>query len=111
MPNTYSQLHVQIIFAVKFREALIAPSWEETLYKYISGIFQAHNQKVLQVNGEPDHIHILIGLNPAESLSSIIQLAKSESTNGLMQKDFVPTLLPGRQDTVLFLMLNRNCRT
>jgi hypothetical protein len=38
--STYSQIYIQIVFAVKGRESLIHPSWEERLYKYITGIVQ-----------------------------------------------------------------------
>ena len=59
MANTYTQIHVQMIFVVKFREAMIKAEWEEELYKYITGIIQNHNHKVLIINGMPDHIHVL----------------------------------------------------
>ena len=81
MSNTYTQLHIQFIFAVKYRAAMIESSWKESLHKYITGIFQKNKHKMLQVNSMPDHIHILIGLHTEQSISSIIQNVKSESTN------------------------------
>ncbi len=63
MANTYSQMHIQVVFAVKYREALIHASWEEELYKYITAIVQANGQKMLAINGMPDHIHFLICLS------------------------------------------------
>ena len=60
MPGIFSQIYIQIVFAVKGRESLIHSSWEEELYKYISGIVRNKEQKLLAIDGMPDHIHILI---------------------------------------------------
>ena len=80
MPNTYTQIHIQFVFAVKYRAALIAPEWKERLHQYITGIFQTNNHKMLQINSMPDHIHILIGMRPHQSVSSLIQNVKTESS-------------------------------
>ena len=58
MPGTYSQIYIHVVFAVKGRESLIQQSWEEQLYKYITGIVQNKEQKMLAINGMPDHIHL-----------------------------------------------------
>lgn len=80
MANTYTQLHIQFVFAVKYREALIHDLWRSRLHQYITGIFQNNHHKMLQINSVADHIHILIGLRPDQSISSLIQNVKSEST-------------------------------
>lgn len=80
MPNTYTQLHIQIIFAVKFRRALISNEWKQRLYEYITGIFQANEHKMIQINGMPDHLHILIGMRPHQALSAIVQNVKTETS-------------------------------
>ncbi|MGC4038949.1 MAG: IS200/IS605 family transposase [Chitinophagaceae bacterium] len=80
MANTYTQLHIQFVFAVKYRQALINNSWEDSLYKYITGILQNKNHKMIQINGMADHIHFLIGLRPDENISSLIKVVKSESS-------------------------------
>ncbi|MCA6079255.1 IS200/IS605 family transposase [Fulvivirga sedimenti] len=81
MANTYTQLHIHIVFAVKYRDALINPCWETDLYKYITGIVQSQGHKVIQINGMPDHIHILIGLRPCQSLAHLMMSVKSRSAN------------------------------
>ncbi|HYK55537.1 MAG TPA: IS200/IS605 family transposase [Flavisolibacter sp.] len=73
MANSYTQLHIQFVWAVKYRAALIQNEWKERLHQYITGIFQANNHKMLQVNSMPDHIHIFIGMRPHQSISSLIQ--------------------------------------
>ena len=80
MSNTFTQLHIQLVFGVKFRAALIEPSWKERLHQYISATVQNEKHKMLQVNSMPDHIHLLIGLYPGQSLSSLVQKVKSTST-------------------------------
>ena len=69
MANTYTQIHIQAVFAVQNRQSLINPLWKDELYKYMTGIIQSYEHKVLQINGMPDHIHILFGLRPTQALS------------------------------------------
>ena len=90
MPNTYTQIHIHFVFAVKFRQALITQEWKEELHKYITGIFQQNNHKVLQINSMPDHIHIFIGLRTHQSISSLIQNVKTESSKWVKAKGFCP---------------------
>ena len=88
MANTYTQLHIQFVFAVKFRRALIEKSWKNDLHKYITGIIQANDHKMLQINSMPDHIHILVGLNPVQAISSIIQNVKTESSKWIKEQQY-----------------------
>jgi len=85
---TYSQIHIQLIFAVKFRESTINTHWKEELYKYITGIIQANNHKLLCIDGMPDHIHILVGLRPNQSISELVNLIKSNSSKWINEKRF-----------------------
>ncbi len=62
MANSYTQIHIQFVFAVKYRAALINNEWKERLHRYITGIFQENKHKMLQINSMPDHIHIFIGM-------------------------------------------------
>jgi len=71
MANTYTQIHLQLVFAVKYRAALIHKSWKDELYKYITGIVQGNNHKLLGINGIEDHIHIMIGFRTHQSLSDL----------------------------------------
>lgn len=63
MANTYTQVHLQFVFAPKYRAALIHTYWENDLYKYITGIIQNNKHKMIAINGMPDHLHLLIGFN------------------------------------------------
>ena len=77
--STYSQIYIQTIFAVKGRDSLIRPDWEERLYKYITGIVQNKGQKMLAINGIPNHIHFLIGMKPSCCLSDLVREIKKSS--------------------------------
>jgi putative transposase len=86
MPNTYTQIHIQFVFAVKYRQGLIHSSWKERLHQYITGIFQNNQHKMLQINSMPDHIHILIGVRPHQSISSLVQNVKTESSKWIKEQ-------------------------
>lgn len=107
---TYTQIHIQLIFAVKFRDALIQTNWKEELYKYVTGIIQNNNHKLICINGMPDHIHILIGLRPNQSISSLVNEIKSNSSKFINEKRFLPLDLNGKKDTERFHTVNLNCR-
>jgi putative transposase len=81
MANTFSQVYIQTVFAVSNLESLIKPAFKEDLYKYITGIIRNQGQKLISINGMPDHIHILIGLRPAMALADLVREIKSDSTN------------------------------
>ncbi|WP_346862301.1 IS200/IS605 family transposase [uncultured Draconibacterium sp.] len=89
MANTYTQVHIQMIFSVQNRISVIRKSWEKELYQYITGIIQNYNHKVLAINGMPDHIHILIGMRPTQALSDLLQDIKGSSSKWINQKGFV----------------------
>lgn len=80
MANTYTQIHLQLIFAVQNRRSLIQESWEDRLYEYITGIVQQHTHKMIIINGMPDHLHIVIGMRPIQSLSDLMQDIKGSSS-------------------------------
>ena len=81
MPGTYSQIYIQIVFAVKGRDSLINIEWEERLYQYITGIVRGKEQKMLAVNGMPDHLHLFIGMKPSCCLSDLIREVKKSSND------------------------------
>ena len=80
MANTYSQIYIQVVFAVKYRQALIQPAFEEDLYRYITGIVRGQKQKLIAINGMPDHIHAFLSLRPDCRLSDLVREMKSESS-------------------------------
>ena len=80
MANTFTQLYVHAVFAVKYREQLILPSFETRLHKYMTGIVTNLGQKMLAINGMPDHVHIFMGFKPTANIADIIGKVKSNSS-------------------------------
>ena len=78
--NTYTQIHIQMVFAVQNRQSMILESWRERLYKYMIAIIQNTRHKVLAIGGTADHVHILIGMRPSQSLSDLMQNVKGCSS-------------------------------
>jgi putative transposase len=89
MANTYTQIHIQFVFAVKYRDGLILPSFQKELYQYISGIIKHHNHKLVAINGMPDHVHIFIGMRPTQSISDLMQDIKGSSSKWINEKQFL----------------------
>jgi REP element-mobilizing transposase RayT len=88
MANTLTQIHLQFVFAVQNRISLIADAWKHDLYKYITTIVQNNDHKMLALNGIPDHLHLLIGMRPAESISRLMQEIKGDSSGWVNKKKF-----------------------
>jgi REP element-mobilizing transposase RayT len=91
MANTYTQIHIQFVFAVKYRDGLIHVSFKDELYQYIAGILKNNNHKLLAINGMPDHVHILIGMRPTQSISDLLQDIKGSSSKWINEKKFLRT--------------------
>ena len=88
MADVFSQIYIQVVFAVKYRQSLIQPEWENDLYKYTTGIVQERDNKLLAINGMPDHIHIFIGLKPSENLSDLVREIKLGTDDYIREQGF-----------------------
>ena len=91
MANTYSQIHIQTVFTVQDRDSIIRHNWKDELYKYITGIVQNNRHKLLAINGMSDHIHLLFGFRPTQSLSDLMQDIKGSSSKWINEKRFLRT--------------------
>lgn len=89
MANTYSQIYLQFVFAVKGRQNLIQKKNKEELHKYITGLVQNRNAKMLAVHCMPDHIHLFVGFRPVLSISDFVKEVKVESTEFIKEKRWV----------------------
>jgi REP element-mobilizing transposase RayT len=88
MANTYTQLHIQTVFAVKYRLAVIDESWEDRLQKCITAILQREGHKLIAINNVKDHMHIFFGLEAKQSISNLMQMVKADSTKWINEKRF-----------------------
>ena len=88
MANTYSQIFLQLVFAVENRESMILEPWRDELYKYITGAIKNQGCKMLAIGGMADHIHILIELSPSMSISALVQNVKIQSSKWVNENRF-----------------------
>ncbi len=88
MSDSFTKIYIQVVFAVKYRDRLILPSWEEDLYKYMTGIIQNKKQKMLAINGMPDHIHFLIRMKPTCCLSDLVRDVKVSADEFIKENKF-----------------------
>ena len=89
MANTYTQIYIHVVFAVEGRQNLITPEHNDELQKYITGIVSAQKQKLIAINNMPDHLHLLIGLQPDCSLSDLVRDVKAGSSKFINGKHWV----------------------
>jgi putative transposase len=89
MANTYSQIYIQIVFAVAGRENLLKAEWRTELYKYITGIVKNHGQKLIAIGGVENHVHILLGIKPNVALSDLVREIKANSSRFINERNFV----------------------
>lgn len=90
MANTYTQIYLQIVFAVKYRKPVIDKTWREELYKYICGTVTAKKHKVYAIGGVEDHIHILLSAKPHMSISDIVRDIKANSSRWINDRKLTP---------------------
>lgn len=89
MANTYTQIYIQIVFAVEGRQNLIRPEHKEELQRYMTGIVTGQGQKLLAIHCMPDHTHILIGQKPDIALSDLVGAIKTGATNFINRSRWV----------------------
>jgi putative transposase len=89
MANTYTQIYIQFVFAVQDRISLIQSSWKDELYKYITGIVQNNNHKLIAINGMPNHLHVFIGYKPHQLIPELLKDIKWSSSVWINEKDFI----------------------
>jgi len=89
MAGTYSQIYIQVVFAVKGRQNLLAKQWRDEVFKYMSGIITNKGQKPIIVNGVDDHVHAFIGLKPSMALSELVRDMKNNSTNFINHNNWI----------------------
>lgn len=90
MANTYTQIYIQVVFIVQGRQNLLKKEHKEELQKYITGIINKKNQKVIAINCMPDHTHIFIGLKPNMALSDLVRDIKNNSSTFINKKKWIP---------------------
>jgi REP element-mobilizing transposase RayT len=79
-PGTFTQIYVQLVFAVQNRDAVLTKNIRPRVFEYMSGIITSMEHKSIIVNGTSNHVHILLGLNPSISVSDTVHDIKRSSS-------------------------------
>jgi putative transposase len=90
MANTYHQIYLQTVFAVKYRKAVIEKEWKNQLFAVIGNLINETNCKTLIVNGVEDHVHSFIGLKPVVSVSELMKIVKAKSSKYINDHSLTP---------------------
>ena len=97
MPNTYSQIYIQIVFTVKGRQNLIDKGHREELHKFITGIVKKRGQKLLSIFAMPDHVHLFIGLQPNCCISDLVRDIKAGSSKFINDSKWIKSKFNGQE--------------
>ena len=89
MANTFNQLYIHLVFAVKYRDAALDKSWRQELFQYMTGLIEHRGHKVYAIGGIYDHVHILVSLSPKQAISELVMEIKRASTLWIKQKQYV----------------------
>ena len=89
MANTFTQIYIHFVFAVKNRVSLIQAEWKDELYKYITGIVQKNGHKLIVINGTANHVHIFVGYKPIQLIPELMQDVKGSSSKWINEKKFI----------------------
>lgn len=80
MANTYHQIYLQVVFAVKYRAAVLDKFWRHQVFAVIGNLINEANCKTIIVNGVEDHVHCFLSLKPAVSVSELMKAVKAKSS-------------------------------
>jgi putative transposase len=103
MANTYHQIYLQTVFAVKYREAIILKEWKATLFAVIGNLINEANCKTIIVNGVEDHVHCFIGLKPVVSVSELMKTVKAKSPKYINDHSLTPGRFEWQEGYGVFL--------
>ena len=80
MANTYHQIYLQTVYAVKYRQAVLDKTWRSKVQGVIGNLINETGCKTIIVNGVEDHMHCFLGLRPAVSVSELMKTVKAKSS-------------------------------
>ena len=80
MANSYHQIYLQLVFAVKYRAAVLDKAWRNKVFGVVGNLINESNCKAIIVNGVEDHVHCLVGLRPVVTVSELMKAVKAKSS-------------------------------
>jgi REP element-mobilizing transposase RayT len=104
LAGTFSQIYIQVVFAVKGRDTLLQKPWRDEVFKYMAGIVKGKNQKPIIINGVSNHVHLFIGLKPSMALSDLVRDVKTMPAISSTSKNLLEVNFYGKKDLDRYLM-------
>jgi REP element-mobilizing transposase RayT len=89
-PGSFTQIYIQLVFAVKNRDAVLYPRFQDEVFRFIAGSLNSMGHKSLAVNGMPNHIHTFFSLHPSMAIADVAKEVKRSSTNFINEKKWIP---------------------
>ena len=86
MGHNFTSLLTHVIFSTKDRVPSIKPGFKADLHAFLGGIIRKMDGKAVVVNGTNDHVHLLLWMPPAVSVSETMRVLKSNSSRWVNQK-------------------------
>lgn len=90
MANSYHQIYLQAIFAVKYRQAVLSKDLRKQVFGVIGNLINDCGCKTIIVNGVEDHVHCMIGLKPVMSVSELMKTVKAKSSKYINDHGLTP---------------------
>ena len=107
MANTYHQIYLQTVFAVKYRNAVLDKSWRSQIFGVIGNLINETNCKTILVNGVEDHVHCFLGLRPVVSVSELMKTVKAKSSKYVNDNRLTLERFEWQEGYGYFLTVNR----
>ena len=89
MANTYHQMYIQVVFAVKYRKAILDEEWRNQVFGVIGDLINETGCKTIIVNGVADHVHCFLALKPTVSVSELLKTVKAKSSKFINDNKFL----------------------
>lgn len=111
MANTYHQIYLQMVFAVKYRRAVLDKAWRGKVFGVIGNLINEANCKTIIVNGVEDHVHCFVGLRPVVSVSDLMKSVKALSSKYINDHSLTPQRFEWQEGYGVFSYRQRDVDT
>jgi putative transposase len=76
-------LHVHLVFVTKYRRGVFTPRALEVISESMTDVCRDFGATLQEINGEDDHVHLLVDYPPTVQLASLVNSLKGVSSRRL----------------------------
>ncbi len=87
MPQSLAKIYIHLVFSTKNRERVLPDHLRTDLHSYMGGTLNGIGCRPIEINSEPDHVHVLFVMTRTESLSDVVGQLKKSATDWLRAHD------------------------